>query len=312
MKAKLIQSFFDYRLAIVGGLLVLVLLGFCPHVSAQDVDVDVDPTNLNGIPGPYCFENYCMPTRDEIWIVGGQGQVLHKTGDKPFQEFRLIKGEDVYKTSFYGVYFNASGVGWVVGDGGVIFHSGDGGKNWIRQISGTAATLKAVTCVDEKHCWAVGDDGIALRTVDGGDKWTSSRNDTTDGLDGVGFVNLATGWAVGDHGLLLSTKDGGITWTSQRICVASDSQAEQSECPELRAVEFIDEKLGFVAGWDGIARTTDGGRTWEITSIRDTAFVGLVSHDGKKVWAVNKGDNYCSENAGQTWIKCRQAAIASK
>jgi photosystem II stability/assembly factor-like uncharacterized protein len=300
MNTKATPPFFSYRFTAKRALLVLLLFGFCAQISAQDADAD--RTNLNGIPAPYRFDNYCMPTKDEMWIVGGQGQVLHKKGDMPFQEFRLIKGDDAYRTSFYGVYFNGSGVGWVGGDGGTIFHSSNRGKTWIRQITETEVTLKAITCVDDRHCWAVGD-GAVLRTVDGGDKWESYQN-TFQGLEAVDFISPTTGWAVGDNGLFLSTKDGGTTWTSQRICIGCNSEPEGVGCLKFKAVKFINETLGFVAGWDGIARTTDAGKTWEITNIPDAAFVGLVSHDGKKVWAVNKGQNYCSEDAGKTWTKC--------
>ena len=46
---------------------------------------------------------------------------------------------------------------WVVGEGGAIFHSGDGGLSWTNQPTNTANALNGIFgASDEKSLWVVG------------------------------------------------------------------------------------------------------------------------------------------------------------
>lgn len=65
----------------------------------------------------------------------------------------------------------AGNTGWVVGDGGVILVSTDGGATFTDQTSGTGANLNSVWAVDAQTAWAVGV-GVILLTTDGGATWT--------------------------------------------------------------------------------------------------------------------------------------------
>jgi photosystem II stability/assembly factor-like uncharacterized protein len=286
-------------------IVLLLSIAIPARISAQDA---VSNINLNGVPGPYRFENYCAPTAREIWTAMGGGQVGYDSFDEPSKTFYLADGA-LYNGDLFGVYFNNAGVGWVVGNIGVIFHTNNNGSNWVLQESGVKeVTLRAITCVDDKHCWVVGGEGTVLRTEDGGNIWQKSEAKTDSDLMAVEFVNRSTGWIVGDGGLILHTNNGGLTWDKQRICIASDGNCKEGKAFDLRSVKFMNEKLGWAAGFDGIARTINGGRRWEVTDLESgrevRSFAGLVSHDGKKVWAVNYGDNFCSDNAGKTWRKC--------
>lgn len=112
---------------------------------------------------------------------------------------------------------------------------------------------------------------------------------------------------MGDNGLALRTKDGGVTWQSNQVPLSCEPKCDKWGTP-LLSVQFVSEQLGWVASRDQIARTTDGGETWKVARIDDeigvASIVGLVSHDGKKVWAVREGNyNYFSEDAGRTWRK---------
>lgn len=268
-------------------------------ISAQAQDSVAD-ANLAGIPGPYRLNNYCMPNKKELWVGGGHGQVVHFSEGKPYVEYYLAD-ENQYKPSFHGIYFNELSAGWVVGENGSIFHTMDNGKKWIKQNSGTQETLRAITCVDNARCWAVGSDGVILLTRNAGEHWRRIDCDITESLEAVEFVNTTIGWAVGDDGLVLHTKDGGETWNEQRVRIGCDPECAKGETGNLHAVKFVNPQLGWVAGSNGIARTADGGKTWEMKYIKNEFFIGLVSHDGKNVWAVNDGDNYFSDDAGRTW-----------
>ncbi len=49
--------------------------------------------------------------------------------------------------------------GWAAGVGGTIIHTGDGGKTWARQKSGTENDLLDMFFLDARLGWAVGEFG---------------------------------------------------------------------------------------------------------------------------------------------------------
>ncbi len=72
-----------------------------------------------------------------------------------------------------GISFPDLTRGWVVGHGGVIARSTDGGKDWAAQDSGVNTDLWSVDFVDDQVGAAVGTGGVILHTVDGGDPVSS-------------------------------------------------------------------------------------------------------------------------------------------
>lgn len=58
--------------------------------------------------------------------------------------------------------------GWVVGAGGRVLATQDGGKTWVLQISGTTKHLTAVKFIDVKTGWIMGEQGTILATGTGG------------------------------------------------------------------------------------------------------------------------------------------------
>jgi photosystem II stability/assembly factor-like uncharacterized protein len=95
--------------------------------------------------------------------------------------------------------------GWVIGDGGTIMKTINGGDTWSPQTSGTTADLNGVYFVDLNNGWVVGDGGTILKTTDGGDTWTTEASGTTNDLRGIFFVGLTQGYAVGANGTILTT-----------------------------------------------------------------------------------------------------------
>ena len=66
------------------------------------------------------------------------------------------------RTTLLSVKFVNDDEGWIVGRGGVILRSEDGGQTWLQQDSGTRQNLYALF-FDKKLGWAVGGDGLVLR-----------------------------------------------------------------------------------------------------------------------------------------------------
>jgi photosystem II stability/assembly factor-like uncharacterized protein len=168
--------------------------------------------------------------------------------------------------------------GWVVGQGGIILHTSNGGSVWSQQSSGVTTDLEGVHCIDSLRCWAVGDSGTILETGDGGQHWSKLTSGTTSDLDGVQFVTAQIGWAVGNGGTIRKTLDGGAHWDSQTSGTSF----------WLWGIHFLDQNRGWVSGGSGsgvILRTSDGGATWTPAAtsneIADVFFV-----DTLEGWAV--------------------------
>jgi len=95
----------------------------------------------------------------------------------------------------------------VVGHGGTILHTTDGGETWKKQVSGTTSHLWQIHFADSRTGWVVGNGGTILRTIDGGKTWTKQDSGTTLNLVRSHFADSRTGWVVGEGGTILATRD---------------------------------------------------------------------------------------------------------
>jgi photosystem II stability/assembly factor-like uncharacterized protein len=100
--------------------------------------------------------------KDNIVLTGAFGfaartnkgsQIRFENSKKDFWEFQDtgLKEELLCDTSFPDPEH-----GWAVGITGIIIHTSDGGKTWVRQESGTENHLFAVYFPDCKNGWAAG------------------------------------------------------------------------------------------------------------------------------------------------------------
>jgi photosystem II stability/assembly factor-like uncharacterized protein len=141
-----------------------------------------------------------------------------------------------------------------------------------------------------------------LRTDDAGEHWQDKKPESSVNLFAVDFVDDEVGWASGEGGLVLHTVNGGESWETQHAVITLFPAGPFAAPTNLLTVEFVNREVGWVAGAGGIARTENGGRTWEAKEIGDSTFIGLVSQDANVVWAIDDaGLNYITRNSGKTW-----------
>jgi photosystem II stability/assembly factor-like uncharacterized protein len=135
--------------------------------------------------------------------------------------------------------------------------------SWIVQTSGTEASLRGVSVVDDRTAWASGAEGTVLRTVDGGSTWAIlpvPGAETTDFRDIEAFgPDGAVVMGVDRPAKIFRTTDGGKTWTQ--------TYSDDSPGIFLDGLAFFDERNGLAVGdpMDGrffFMATTDGGTTW--------------------------------------------------
>ena len=112
--------------------------------------------------------------------------------------------------------------GWLVGEGGLVLHTKDGGQNWqapeVELPSGTRDHFDfSALEVRAQQCWIAGSPGTRVfHSADGGRNWSAYPTGQTLPIHDLAFVDDRHGWAVGELGVILGTRDGGTTWRRQR------------------------------------------------------------------------------------------------
>lgn len=201
------------------------------------------------------------------WLLLGLAVVLcacqpEKDRDVPLSD-RLIMVTD----KFYDVKALSTEKAIVVGYGGKILVTIDGGKTWQAKSSGTDLALYNVKFVDDQNGWVCGQGGLILHTIDGGETWHKQESGITQPIFALSFVDKNYGWAVSEQATYLRTTSGGESWETGRIEASVEGVSEEATLalvdPVLYDIYFIDEKTGWMVGEFGkIYHTTDGGINW--------------------------------------------------
>jgi photosystem II stability/assembly factor-like uncharacterized protein len=182
----------------------------------------------------------------------------------------------------------------VIGYGGKMITTADGGFTWSQTDLGTNKSLYSIDFApDGKTGWVVGQEGLILRTEDAGKTWTKQYTELW--LDqkcsdpeerkfrledpeappcqhaylfGVSVVDANTAHVIGDKSTYTYTTDGGKTWSSRVLKVESAEEVGADmelalEDPVLYDVEFLDSQRGYIVGEFGkIYYTADGGQSF--------------------------------------------------
>ena len=238
-------------------------------------------------------------------ISGGCGSdgSTDSVGDDWLVRQPLLEGNNLR-----GAWFVDDQTGWLVGVGGVILHTEDGGTTWTEQTSGTAAALNAVQFFDADLGWAVGADGCLLRTGDGGRSWRAVvAQPTVEDVTALRFVTDRKGFAVTGGGRFLYSFDGGSNWTEDIVNTYANLWGMA-----------VHDTVALVVGSDGlIARGIEYSVTtanfvtdtvwmsWEGRASRTTLTLHSVAFaDAGNVWAVgDSGIMLHSSDTGVTWAE---------
>ena len=145
---------------------------------------------------------------DTLVALGDYGVILTSTDGKGWTQANVPVDTPLTAASFVDAK-----EGWVVGHGGVVLHTVDGGKNWQLQsrIDG-APVLLAVWFENAKHGIAVGAYGGAYETKDGGQNWLKIK--VGEGRDGD--LHLNTIFADSSGNLFLAAESGGAFRSADR------------------------------------------------------------------------------------------------
>lgn len=142
--------------------------------------------------------------------------------------------------------------GILVGGGGTILNTADGGSTWNVPkfaVARARTKLNAIDFVDRKTGWAGGRNGTIYMTDDGGRVWHEQISNVTVDLFDIAFVDARIGFAVGDKGTILRTSDAGGSWKIETT----------GSKHKLERVSFAGER-GFAVGFGGTILTAEISR----------------------------------------------------
>ncbi len=215
------------------------------------------------------------------------------------REDDIIRGDGI-NAMLQDVHFTNNQNGLVVGQGGLILVTNDGGKTWEKMevdMSPPAARQRA------------GAPGTG-----GGPPPGFGRGGPAD-LYNIYFIDEKTGFITGGRGTILKTEDGGKTWARKMARSESSGQAANPRARGIRAnlmgIQMLNAEVGFIAGSENtILKTTDGGETWVGSSER--ARVGETRNNLENIrfvspttgWIIGSfGTLLQTNDGGETWEK---------
>jgi len=141
-----------------------------------------------------------------------------------------------------------------------------------------------------------------LKTTDGGVSWQAMSGLPQAMLFNMHFANPQAGFMSGDN-MICKTLDGGNNW----FPALSDSTASLGQ---IRALWFIDSRLGFAATWKGqVLKTSDGGLTWKTEKVSREPLRSMVFRDavhGVVVGNAGDGSLFTTSDAGETWQRSQE------
>jgi len=240
--------------------------------------------NSDNLRSVYSFNN-------DVWIGGSNGNVYKTTKTNS-----IITAYNVGASfNINSVYFVNSNLGFVCGDGGLIYKTVNGGLNWTASYLGVAPyDLNSISFLDENKGVAVSKIGFIFTTTNSGSLWTPTSGITTKNLLDVKY--FADGIiAVGEYGTIL-TKENSGSWTS--IATRTDS--------DIRGVTGSALNYARVCGGGGFIRSNLNGRSnffnFEINPMQAN-LVDIFYYNETNGFAVSSL-NYAimrTTNAGVSW-----------
>lgn len=234
---------------------------------------------------------------NNVYVAGNANTLLKSTdGGNSWSAYPQIFTSS---TGYRRVYFPPTGTGltgYVVGNYNRIAKTVDGGVTW-NPVNTTAAStqLWELAFNGSDIGLASGASSTVHRSTDGGNSWSVVTGFPT-GITfySVRFGSATTAYLSGSNGYIYKSTDAGANWfpVSYRFTSAS-----------LNDVCFPDSMNGYVVGTNFIARSTDGGSTFNIQTSPYSGDINEISAPSAEI-AIAAGDAgviLYTTNGGAVW-----------
>jgi len=214
-------------------------------------DVKISGTNVN-------LNSIAVIDSDTIYVSGGDHSVL-----------KSINGGESWEKIFDGtganngtnqLFFVNHAIGYLLGNSMQLLKTTDCGKTWIDlNVGFEFQNVPCIYFMSEDVGFGVSSTSdMLLKTVDGGFTWIESELPIrTFDYYSIIFIDENNGFLSGSYGTLLMTSDGGETWNF------NEPLSEMAYYVNIQSIEFINNKVGYLAGEKKIYKTNDSGNNWE-------------------------------------------------
>ena len=223
----------------------------------------------------------------------------------------------------------------IIGDQrGNLFYSTDRGDHWqslttLKNSGAITTMLFSPDFISDHTMWVGTEQGGILKTVDGGISFSRVNHGISDQTitslaispnyqqDQTIFVST---W---HQGIFRSTNKGS-SWQEYGKGLTKDGQADlanfkRSHFSDLSiSPNFSEDRTIFLAGFDGLFKSIDGGRVWqELSTLSANIIVGLdlspnYHHDSTVAITTYLGGAYISHDAGANWKTINQGLYQDK
>jgi photosystem II stability/assembly factor-like uncharacterized protein len=174
------------------------------------------------------------------------------------------------------IFFTSSDSGFVVGDGGTVLKTTNGGATWQSLNTGLTLDFNELYFLNSSRGWIVGDSGCIGFTSNGGQTWTFHFLDSASSinLNSVFALNSTTLFVGGQKnssdGYIAKSVNGGTIWVRAGVEAYIWSV-------NIMKIGMVSATTGYAATRGNVLKTIDGGLNWFIT---DTASVhsGAMFH----------------------------------
>ncbi len=215
---------------------------------------------------------------DTVGVACGYDGAMYKTSDaganwvaKPSQTTAWL----------YAIAKRPDGTLFATGTDGTLIKSVNAGDNWSNVVSSTGQTMLDIQFYDNNYGAAVGYAGEMIYTTDGGNNWAIKLMGTPGNITGVWMLSPDTMWTVGLEGKIYKTTNAGTNFSFYTPGLN-----------DFHSIFFSDDLNGYIAGYQKIYQTSNGGNTWNEMAPYPTAN-GMkdifVSPDNRVMYGV--GDN---------------------
>lgn len=210
--------------------------------------------------------------------------------------------------------------GWVVTSdtNPMVFHSSDGGVNWVQQYIPTRYEFYDIFFLDSFKGWTTNHFAMIWHTSDGGNSWQWQNLGSSHYATHIFFIDSMYGWAACWNAILIRTTDGGniwnqiiLSWLPLDTVFFYGVSFVDSLKGWMCAGRYIDKFNGdtlFKKGQGYIVHSENGGDSWVLQK-RDTIydFFDIKFKDSLEGWVAGGNDStmegcvYHTIDGGLSW-----------
>ncbi|MBE7384216.1 MAG: hypothetical protein F6J95_022695 [Leptolyngbya sp. SIO1E4] len=209
---------------------------------------------------------------------------------------------------------------FAIDEAGAFFASEDNGLSWTQGFEfrdfGKVVSIEATANGDSDLVFVGTEDGKLFKSIDDGLSFAEVGEDAIDDSiqdietivdDQANLTLFISTW----HGGLYRSDDEGESWEKYSTGLTKTGQADKDKEPhftDLNITEsFQDDQTIFLAGFDGLFKTTDAGNSWQqLDTLSSRAITSLsispsYPEDSTITVGTYKNEAYISSDSGDSW-----------